>query len=174
MPKPHPLFEKPDPPGSREIRKIVIIGQAPSRRGAEANRAAIGGPTGLRVASLLGMDVRGYVRTFRRLNLVQDHPGKAGRGDAFPKQEAKASWEKLLPNLAGRRVVLLGSKVADVVIGRDRWCWCDPRPIEYVIPRLTFDCMVLPHPSGLNHYWNEPALVELARKILREFVHARS
>jgi len=126
-------------------------------------RAALGGPTGDKLMELLGIGLREYVRSFRRLNLIQCFPGKSGRGDSFPAAEAREAWRRLGPNLKFRNVILLGAKVADIAAPAWRaygWChWFNAAGIA------TF---VLPHPSGLNHWWNDPANKERASHELRK------
>jgi len=165
VPKPHPLFSRPDPAGTREAAKVVLVGQAPSMRGSEVCRAALGGPVGRKLMEVLGCDLRSYVRGFRRLNLVQSFPGRTNGADAFDAAEAGMAWARLRENVAQRMVVLLGAKVADVAtVGLWRahgWC----APFDHLQVRM----MVVPHPSGLNRWWNDPANTAAATIALRRF-----
>ena len=122
---------------------------------------------------LLGWDLKAYVRGFRRLNLVERHPGKrpgAGKGDAFPMPLAEAAARRLLPNLAGRRVVALGAGVVEALVADalHDWAWCSPLPVH------GFTLLPLPHPSGRNRWWNSPDNVRAAQAALRSFCDLRS
>jgi len=63
-------------------------------------------------------------------------------------------------------VILVGRKVArafGVLESRDWFEW-----FSLDLPAQRF--AVMPHPSGLNHWWNKPAHVEQARKFVRELI----
>jgi hypothetical protein len=124
----------------------------------------LGGPTGDKLMELLGIDLRTYVRAFRRLNLIRHFPGREGRGDSFPLDEARAAWWKLGVNLGMRRTILLGAKVAEVAVpGWRRFGWCQPFTTEWTI------FLVVPHPSGLNLWWNDAGNTALAARALRDY-----
>lgn len=99
-----------------------------------------------------GCSKKAYLDAFDRLNLV---PGK--RWDA---KEARRSAEKLMTSLRGRRVVLLGQDVRQA----------------FRVPRLLFhpqniegvEFRQLPHPSGLNLWYNEAENKVMAGTLLAE------
>lgn len=63
-------------------------------------------------------------------------------------------------------VVLLGQRVADAFEHRARiFEWDESGGTRLV---------QLPHPSGLNHYWNEPAHVALAERFLRRLLRVET
>lgn len=87
--------------------------------------------------------------------MLDAFPGKEGRGDAFPMREARARVDSLVPKLAGNVVVLLGKRVA-AAFGMKR-----PKYLERVKHR-GLDVVVLPHPSGVNRWWNDARNVHRA------------
>ena len=87
----------------------MIIGQAPGRQG---TGEPLSGKAGRRLAALCGLDLDAYLARFQRVNLLPVFPGKAGKGDRFPLPPAREAARALLPTLEGRRVVLLGGRVA--------------------------------------------------------------
>ena len=137
----------------------LLIGEAPSPGG-----LGPAGPfdcaSGDAIARLLTeADPRGEqwdraraLAAFERRNLLPGRPGrdKSGRGSALPTSAKRAAAASLLSfdRLAGRRVVLAGSRVADAFglalpIGAElRWrgaTWSQ-----------------VPHPSGLTRAYNDP------------------
>lgn len=135
--------------------KPLIIGQAPGYAGAGE---PLSGRAGRRLSALCGLTLDEYLLRFDRMNVFEVFPGKAGKGDRFPRQLGRMRAERLLPTCSGRRVVLLGAAVADAFQFHGgplqwaqsltpvyaTWAWC-------------------PHPSGINMWWNVQANVEAAR-----------
>jgi uracil-DNA glycosylase len=129
--------------------RVVLLGQAPSRDG-DPLRPLIGGGSGRILQLLTGTMVSQYRELYERRNLLKSWPGAAdGKGDHFPTAEAHAAAVALLPRLAGRRVVLLGSGVARA-FGFDtltpRFCWIERDGVRFALS---------PHPSPVNRWWNE-------------------
>lgn len=144
-----------------EENKIILIGQAPGRRGdpREPLRSE-------RLAKLCGLSMARYLETFTRINLIEEWPGKqkSGKGDEFPMELAAASAAKLLPRLENRRVVFLGLNVAAAFQAprSDFFVWFDLSLFQ------TTKAAVFPHPSGVNHFWNSAANVRVASGFLRK------
>ena len=136
----------------------LIIGEAPARTGDP--RRPLLGRTGSRLAALCGLALQDYARTFARVNVLERWPGKAGKGDAFDLPEARQRAALLRRRfVGGRLVVLLGRRTARA-FGLDS---------AYLLP-LRLSCatvVVLPHPSGINRWWNEPENVRRASRFLR-------
>lgn len=110
-----------------------------------------------------------YEEAFDRANLLNIWPGKAGKGDKFDAVKAgKAAW-RMVPKLHKRRVVLLGKNVAKAFN-------CEDMPLMVWEHRggwkgkLQYECevAVLPHPSGVNRWWNNPKNYARARAFLLE------
>lgn len=81
------------------------------------------------------------------MNLLAEFPGKSGKGDAFPIALARARAARMR---LGGEVVLLGRHVARAfgAQGAPFLEWFDLRGAW---------AAVVPHPSGVNHWWNDPA-----------------
>jgi len=140
---------------AKEIREPVnagrpfFVGQAPGRDG---GRPLLGAAY-RRFGAPHGMTVEEFAAATDRANLIPYWPGKSGKGDAFPKGEARTEACRL-PLHGRHRVLLLGQNVASCfnIAGGDMLEW-------FVHPR-GFICAVLPHPSGINRQWNDAATVD--------------
>lgn len=114
------------------------------------------GCTGWRLWKLLeartGASKRDYLRAFDRLNLVT--------GQRWSMPEARKEVERLRPQLAGRVVVLLGQDVR-LAFGVPRLL-IHPQEVDGITFRQ------LPHPSGLNLWFNSETNRSLASMLLEE------
>lgn len=138
------------------------MGQAPSRD--TEGRAPFSGRSGRFLCDVLSLpdpalppDVR-LRRAFDLVNLVDRWPGKAGKGDAFPMAEGRAAARAVLAVAPHDRLVLCGANVAR--------CF-GVRPdllASGIVGGKVF--LVLPHPSGVNRWWNAPGSRELAARAL--------
>ena len=118
------------------------------------------GCAGYRLSRILGLLQHQYLALHRK-NLCD--------GD-WSKQEAiKRAGELLSPDVPWRVIVLLGRKVTEtfekVALGGVPLVAFSTRACS---PGMTL--VALPHPSGRNTCWNNPALHERARQILRGLV----
>lgn len=96
-----------------------------------------------------------YLAAFDRRNLL---PGKIWEGTR-PAREAAA---KMLPDLAGRTVVLLGQPV--------REAFAIPRVLIHPQVLHSVTWRQLPHPSGLNHWFNQEVNRVMAGMMLAELM----
>lgn len=147
----------------------LIVGQAPG-----ANADHVLGVSGARLARLCGLTLEEYADTFARVNLLQDFPGKDGRpgtGDRWDPGGARTAWWNLVPELDGRRVIMLGRRVAGSLAGADAAPWWVWLPYE-AIGRQTvlFTFAVVPHPSGISRWWQSPMGVLRAERWWRGLV----
>jgi hypothetical protein len=145
------------------IGTVTFVGQAPGRRTDPAE--PLEGRCARFMAGIMGITVRRFMR-FRRENLSDRWPGKSGKGDAFDMDDGMDGAERLC-NVPGRvRLVLLGAKVAR--------CFGLPwRPLA----RYEWtggEALVVPHPSGVNRWWNEARNRRAARRALRAFAGIRN
>jgi uracil-DNA glycosylase len=141
-------------------RPLWIVGQAPGER-AKGEGAFDGPGSGHRLADLMGLSPDDLLRLTTRVNLLDDFPGKAGRGDRFPIREARAGARKLLREIPREADVLLaGGNVARAfgLRGHGWLVWEQGAPGRRHA--------VVPHPSGINRWWNEPANEARARVFL--------
>jgi len=139
--------------------RTAIIGQAPGRE--FENLPALQGKTLRRLMGLAGSKTEFEFRDyFEALNVLPHWPGKSGKGDAFPIEEAKKAAVRLEKYLVDRRVIFLGDLVA-IVFGWSRtpklqWRQC-----------AAYEFAVLPHPSGINRWYNNPRNVSQASRFLQ-------
>lgn len=96
--------------------------------------------------------------TFVLRNVLPAFPGKAGKGDAFPAAFARTNAARMrLPR--GLPVLLMGRGPA--------------RALGVAAPYLVGTVLrgrravVVPHPSGVNRWWNDPANAARATAVLR-------
>ena len=125
---------------------------------------------GARLKDLMGLTSSQYIRTFDRINLVADFPGKTSRGDKFPLPQARATARAMQPLLAGRTVFLVGSGPRDAFGFTDldwhTWTTCP----EWGLTRYA----AVPHPSGRNHWYNKPLHRQQAEEFWSTFLDESS
>lgn len=127
------------------MRRVTIVGQAPGRRNGAA--LAFEGPSGRRLAALAGVSERELRRRAKLVNLLPRWPGAAGKGDLFPAAAAKKAAKGMR---LGGRVPLAGRGVA-----RAFGVGAAPFLEWFTLGRC--EAAVFPHPSGVSHWWNDPA-----------------
>lgn len=128
---------------------VLVVGEAPGRRS--------------------GGVLEGYERklsglsSLRRVNLVETYPGPApSKGALFPAHEAARAAIRLDRRTdRGTSFVLVGRRVAAAFGFRrheyDMFDWFARGGRSFV---------VVPHPSGVNTWWNDPAHREIARRFM--------
>jgi len=141
------------------MSRVLLVGQAPSRT-SDPSRPLEQSQSGRRLLRLSGLQPEQFKRTFEMMNLLDCWPGAAKTGDLFPMPEARLFAERMLPSLAGRRVILLGPAVAEAFRVR--------APLLRWLPggRLASAWAIFPHPSGVSRYWNDPERVREASYFL--------
>ncbi len=153
------------------ISNALIIGQAPAQH--DDPSQPITGRTGRKLASLMDMSFEEYQCTFDRANLLDEWPGRRnmGVGDAFPLEEVRRSAYSLWSTYLGVTscqydwVLLLGRAVENAFGGRKPMPWMK---WELIMPQA-MKVAVLPHPSGVNRWWNETANKRAAKRFLRDW-----
>lgn len=151
--------------------RVLLIGQAPSA--ATDGMPPFSGRSGERLAGLAGLrDAAALREAFEVRNLFDKFPGKAAKGDRFPLGAAREEAARLRGRIAGGgfradRALLVGVGVA-------RAFGVDPEPLLTwrTDPRLPVPFAVLPHPSGVNLWWNLPRHVLAASRFLRAAARA--
>lgn len=160
-------------------RPYLLIGEAPNP--ATENRPELWllpDRSGVRHAAnrLLaysGWDFNTFLKAFDRTNLLHTCPPRGPSGFDFPMEKAKAGAARLMPRRSNYRgFVLLGRRTASAFpnwekpLGKaikvddvDYFQWAVAYAAE-----LRVHAVIVPHPSGTNRWWNEPANVELAKK----------
>jgi hypothetical protein len=177
------------------LRNLVFVGQGPNQtawlHGLAAGRelrptapedfaedycarVAVTGAVGTRLAALLGLpDVGRFRHSFHRRNLNTRWNGKHGRGDKFDHAEGVVMAGILADMSEFTHFVLLGASVADCfgfVIGERGWPWCSLAPAGPSV-HAGKRFLLFPHPSGLNHWWNDADNHIRARTALNDFVN---
>lgn len=122
------------------------------------------GASGERLARLAGVGPEVLRDRFRLVNLLRYWPGPepGGKGSAFPMGEAREAARRL--GLADGSL-LCGRRVA-AAFGLARapyleWVSIGARRVA-----------VIPHPSGVCRWWNEPSNLRAARRFLEEAARA--
>lgn len=148
-----------------EDDRPVLMGQAPSRltqsRSGNSEPPAFSGLSGSRLAAIVGVSQERLLTLFDARNLLHRFPGRSGvKGDSWCADEARAEARRLLPHLRGRTVVIAGSAVAAAfgVTGK---------PLERV-EREGVTFILLPHPSGVNRFYNSVTNCRAVRRLLRQ------
>jgi len=139
---------------------LLLVGQAPS---SDTNgRAPFSGRSGRRLAELMGMTHEEFLDRVPATNVLPCYPGKSrgAKGDAFPMNQAVASARTMEFGDA-KLVVLVGKNVARA-FGRKDHDYFE----EFELRGRR--AVIIPHPSGVNRWWNEPVNVETARLFMTE------
>lgn len=145
----------------------LLIGQAPGPN-TRSDKPLFPYPStsaGGRLQQMTGLTRGQYLRTFDRMNLLQHFPGSVQNGDSFPLSKARPAAQAVEQVLGGRRVVLVGRNVATAFGFRESpfFEWFDQ-------PIWGYEAVVVPHPSGRNHWYNNEENRALARCWWAEFV----
>jgi uracil-DNA glycosylase len=151
-----------------DVPRPLLIAESPSRT-SDPERP-LSGRSGDRLRALLGAELEDV---FAVANLLDSWPGRdAGGGSKLPPADARAAAVAILARCRRDRIVFVGSRVARAfgvpapVLEPCRWY--DARLFApFNGRRWPAAVALLPHPSGLCRFWNEPANVELARRFLR-------
>ena len=163
------------------MRRLLIVGQAPSRT-SDPRRPLEGDRIKRALTGLLGIDEATYLREVERVNLLATWAPKesGGEGDAFDRALGRAAAACLanghLRFPSQRHVLLLGRNVARAFDG----VWTPPSrladgvPIRWHVRNQTVWVAVLPHPSGVNRWWNDPKNRRAARRFMRRLGRAVS
>jgi uracil-DNA glycosylase len=125
--------------------RTVLVGQAPSRL--TDGGAPFSGRSGRRLALLAGVPHGRLGEVFELRNVFDRWPGRNASGaDRFPAVEARLRMGDLMGELAGRRVVFVGSIVARAAsFGGPLLSWTYTGD-----HRLAW----MPHPSGRTRWYN--------------------
>lgn len=139
--------------------RTVVVGHSPSHISDPAV-PLVSGQTGLTLAEIAGLSVRWWSFLFDCVNLFPEAPVTQSS-----RTLREGAAIRLAPRVRGRRAILLGREVADA-FGVER-----ETPLVWTVSRCTWtriECVVLPHSSPLNPWWQDPGHRAAARRILRE------
>jgi hypothetical protein len=172
----------------QEVRKrYILVGEAPARnetwRTLDLTLAlkSVGQHRGRGMVAWLKCIhpwLHHFVEVTTHVNLLSYYPGAERKGSAFPRGPARAQARKLMNaidlmhkcvNFNGRRLetpdflLLCGSRVADAFGIHDvKWKYFT----EQRILGFSYPAVVVPHPSGVSRWWNDPANLIRARTYL--------
>lgn len=142
---------------------VVFIGQAPSRTAGHAR--AFDGLSGARLAKIADVDLEAFLRSAVTLNLLTAFPGRRGKkGDAFDVAAARARAAELTAALSRKRVVFVGRRVADA------FGFTEAEPCVWSDHATFSSAAFIPHPSGLNVFYNSPTNRRIVGKFVRTAV----
>lgn len=137
----------------RHVRAL-ILGEAPGTR-TSADMPMFPWPltsAGGRLFQVSGFEIKTYLKTFDRANLLDTTGWNAKRAAQNAREIVKA-WQK-------RRIVLCGNRVSDAFGYRGpAFTWVDLFGVR---------CVRIPHPSGRNPIYNDTSVGLRTRKTLRE------
>jgi uracil-DNA glycosylase len=143
--------------------KLVLVGEAPGRDDiTERPSLALTGSTGKNLCAIAGWDWLNYLRYTERRNLFYTPQF------AWSRWAAEGAAEEMIPLFRGRRVILLGVKVAEAfhskaINAAPNYEWLD-----------LYDGVVakVPHPSGRNRMWNSKDERAAAHEFLKDLLDA--
>ena len=164
--------------GSPRRARGLIVGQAPSGKAGDEQAPALNGLAERRLARLAGVSVETLWEHFDRRNLLGQFPGRKARtgvhargnyarhgstGDCFPLEDARRAAQSFSCD-EFVLIVLLGLNVARA--------FDFPQPALFAQRQVcvngrTQTWLVLPHPSGVSHFWNRPENVCVAASHMR-------
>lgn len=130
-------------------------------------RLALTGSVGQKISLLLDVTPLEFYAAFRRENLNEKWNGKEGKGDKFNHDEGEQKAWDLMHDKSICKFVLLGQNVAKCF--RGEWKLLAVR--RHVINESR-KFLMLPHPSGINTWYNSRDNMASASKALREFCFA--
>lgn len=147
------------------MSRPLVVAQAPSSRSDPSE--PLSGASGRRLAALCGLELDGFLHRFERVNLLPYFPGRGPKGDHFHPDVARMAACQMTPRLRQRHTVLLGWHVARAfhMDQLELFTWQDEVGDGALVA-------VAPHPSGISHWWNEPANVRRAQRFWRKLVRS--
>ena len=149
--------------------RYLLIGEAPSKNHGKRNLDVCLVCRALNIPPVAGTLGRlrtqhkklfNFVMTTKHINLLDEWPGSSGRGSAFPIEKARETAHIYALQFGQYDAVFLaGKRVARVF---------DLHDAEY-FERTDLGVYVVPHPSGINRWWNDPCNREMTREFLERF-----
>ena len=165
------------------VSKVLLLGESPAagtQHDPESWLAPGSSASADRLLKFTGYSEDEYLDTFTRDNLLHHLPKRSGKGRSFPLSRAKRQVERIFrkrwwPN---QHIVMLGRRVAtafewyrwDKVVGPIKHSDLEYLKWYRVMNRWggTIRAAVVPHPSGVNRWWNDANNRRRARKFFRE------
>ena len=163
------------------MSKPLLIGQAPPPSFEDRPHSPLypypSTGTGGRLAKLMNLDALTYLKTFQRINLLRVFPGGRRRPggtrvDHWPKAEARRAADLIAPLLGDKQVILVGRNVARAFGLQLRgWHEWSSYVVSYPPDQpVHFQVAVIPHPSGLNRWYQDSSNVAMATDFWARFL----
>lgn len=158
------------------LSKTILVGEAPpkSRMRDSPTSLPFSGSAGRRLSELIGQDV---TQAFETRNLIPEWPGQSHHGSLFPIVKARSGVVELLRTLPFNppaRLIFAGGRVAKAFklgnLSMLEWRQIKvgfrgaPGGNHWFEKRLWV--AKIPHPSGVNRWWNEPGAEDQVREFL--------
>jgi uracil-DNA glycosylase len=143
-------------------KRLLIVGQGPSRSHKSGIQALDGKGSGDRLAKLAGISRGELMARAETVNVLEHYCGSNGKGDSFSISVAKERAFEIQKSLwEYDRAVLLGQNVAKAF------------GLDFKVGQLSWkmngcEVSMIPHPSGVNRWYNKIENRELAGEVLRE------
>ncbi len=141
---------------------FLLIGQAPNEHGDP--RRPLEGKLGEKLCRLFGCSWAEYCRSTQRFNVLPGWPGKQGNGDRFPRALAIQNARRMVWSFADCAVLFVGVATASVFKIKQPALRWKRRQLQ---DGGFYQAAVLPHPSGVNRWWNEPSHRRAATRFMR-------
>lgn len=143
--------------------KPLLIGEAPSKN--EVTETPIEGRIGKRLASYAGLSLEDFLTIFDRINLLHERQDTREKGFEFDHDAARLEAFRLYPTFKpGQTVIMLGRRVGNAFGAFGEYFQAHrPRDNGAVI-------YVVPHPSGINRWWNDPQNCLQATEFMQKIV----
>lgn len=174
------------------MTRLVFCGQAPSRVG---DGRAFSGPSGRRLASLMGLRDYEELRSIAHLTNIFGSPqeraraiicrprrsGKRSLGEQYELAHAGDEFDEELATIEAFGLLLAWMKryqdtnerIVVVACGAKVFrAFTGKRKPMFRGVRLApgVDIWHFPHPSGASHYWNDPSNVDRASRFLKKLL----
>lgn len=150
--------------------RLILVGEAPGGKSGSLPGPALDvrGATGKRLSRMMKLTPEEFMALDRRNLFDTTDEGRAWDRYAA----ARRAWRMTKTFEDGDRVILLGGRVADAFGLRDypRFVWMSINPEDPLCP---VDIAIIPHPSGRNRAYNDPAIYDEATAFLRRATHGR-
>jgi hypothetical protein len=148
---------------------IVFVGEAPG-----GTLPVEAGACWRRLAAVVGTTPAVLWQRAVLVNTLKRRPERDGHGDAFPLKAARRAAVRLAGSALlteARMIVLVGRRVSRA-FGVARQGYFVPFCLDAVHPAAA--SVVIPHPSGVNLWYNDPQHRRLARRELRQILGLES
>lgn len=160
------------------VSKVLLLGESPAagtQHDPKTWLAPGSSASADRLLKFTGYDEETYLSTFARDNLLHHLPRRSGKGRNFPLSRAKRQVDRVFRERMGC-VVMLGRRVSSAF----DWIRWDSRigPIPHSEVKYLkwyrimhgfqlLWAVVVPHPSGVNRWWNDANNRRRARKFFQ-------